>query len=93
MSTLIKFKLTAVELSRLEHRPNNARVESSNLSMANLLLQNRSFIRCRNETQGEGLCKTAKKTMETQIELTKTAIELPRLDNREYHEGQNFQKP
>ena len=50
--------------------------------MAKLLLQNRSFIRCRNETQGEGHCKTAKKTMETQIELTKTAIELARLDNR-----------
>ena len=56
--------------------------------MAKLLLQNRSFIRCRNETQGEGHCKTAKKTMETQIELTKTAIELARLDN-----GGNSRRP
>ena len=50
--------------------------------MAKLLLQNRRFIRCRKETQGEGHCKNAKKAMETQIELTKTAIELARLDNR-----------
>ena len=50
--------------------------------MAKLLLQNRSFIRCRKVTQGEGHCKNAKKTMETQIELTKTAIELARSDNR-----------
>ena len=52
--------------------------------MAKLLLQNRSFIRCRKETQGEGHCKNAKKTTETQIELTKTAIELAWLDNRGY---------
>ena len=50
--------------------------------MAKLLLQKRSFIRCRKETQGEGHCKKARKTMETQIELTKTAVELARLDNR-----------
>ena len=50
--------------------------------MAKLLLQNRSFIRCRKETQGEGHCKNAKKTMETQIEYKKTVIELARLDNR-----------
>ena len=50
--------------------------------MAKLLLQNRSFIRCRKETQEKGHCKNAKKTMETQIQLTKTAIELARLDNR-----------
>ena len=50
--------------------------------MAKLLLQNGSFIRCRKETQGEGHCKNAKKTMETQIEYKKTAIELARLDNR-----------
>ena len=50
--------------------------------MAKLLLQNRRFIRCRKETQGEGHCKNAKKTIETQILLTKTAIELARLDNR-----------
>ena len=50
--------------------------------MAKLLLQIRRFIRCRKETQGEGHCKNAKKTMETQIEITKTAIELARLDNR-----------
>ena len=50
--------------------------------MAKLLLQNRSFIRCRKKTQGEGHCKNAKKTMETQIEYKKTAIELARLDNR-----------
>ena len=61
--------------------------------MAQLLLQNRSFNRSRKGRQGEGHCKNAKKTMETQIELTKTAIELARLDNRGYHEGRNFQKP
>ena len=61
--------------------------------MAKFLLQNSRFIRCRKETQGEGHCKNAKKTMETQIELTKMAVEVARLDNRGYHEGQNFQKP
>ena len=50
--------------------------------MAKLLLQNRSFNRCRKERQGEGHCKHAKKTMETQIELTKTVVELARLDHR-----------
>ena len=69
-------------LSRLEHRANNARVESSNLSMAKLLLQNRSSNRCRKERQGVGHCKNARKTMETQIELTKTVVELARLDHR-----------
>ena len=61
--------------------------------MAKPLSQDRSFIRCRKERQGEGHCNNAKKTMETQIELTKKAIELERLDNRGYHEGRNFQKP
>ena len=50
--------------------------------MAKLLLQDRSFIRCRKERQGVGQCKNARKTMETQIEHTKTAIELERLGNR-----------
>ena len=50
--------------------------------MAKLLLQNRSFNRCRKETQGLGHCKNAEKNMEIEIELTKTAIELARLDNR-----------
>ena len=50
--------------------------------MAKPLLQNRSFNRCRKERQGVGHCKNAKKTMETQIELTKTAAELARLDHR-----------
>ena len=61
--------------------------------MAKLLLENRSFNRCRKERQGVGHCKKAEKTMETQIELTKKAIELERLDNRGYHEGRNFRKP
>ena len=47
-------------LSRLEHRANNARVESSNFSMVKLL-QNRSFNRCRKERQGVGHCRNAKK--------------------------------
>ena len=50
--------------------------------MAQLLLQNRSFNRCREERQGVGHCKNAKKTMETQIELKKTAVELAHLDHR-----------
>ena len=50
--------------------------------MAKPLLQNRSFKRCRKERQGVGHCKNAKKTMETQIELTKTVVELARLDHR-----------
>ena len=49
--------------------------------MAKLLLQNRSLNRCSKERQGVGHCKNAKK-METQIELTKTAVELARLDHR-----------
>ena len=56
-------------------------------------MQDRSFNRCRRERQGVGHCKIAKKTMETQIELTKMAVEVARLDNRGYHEGRNFQKP
>ena len=50
--------------------------------MAKLLLQNRSFIRCRKETQGKGPCKNAKKTMETPTDLTKTAVEFAHLDPR-----------
>ena len=56
--------------------------------MAKLLLQNRSFNRCRKERQGVGHCKNAEETMETQIELTKKAIELERLDNRGYHKAE-----
>ena len=55
------FKIRVVKLSRLEQRANNARVESSSLSLAKLLLRDRSFIRCRKERQGEGHCKNAKK--------------------------------
>ena len=55
--------------------------------MAKPLSQDRSFIRCRKERQGEGHCNNAKKTVETQIELTKKAIDPERLDNRGYHEG------
>ena len=76
------FKIRVVKLSRLEHRANNARVESSNLPMAKLLLQNRRFNRCRKERQEVGHCKNARKTMETQIELTKRVVELARLDHR-----------
>ena len=62
--------------------------------MAKLLLQNRRFIRCRKETQGEGHCKNARKTMETQIELTKTAVDLARLDRRaNITKGENFGSP
>ena len=50
--------------------------------MPKLLVQNRSFNRCRKERQGVGHCKNAKKTMVTQIELTKTVVELARLDHR-----------
>ena len=50
--------------------------------MAKLLLQNRSFNRCRKERQGVGHCENARKTMETHIELTKTVVELARLDHR-----------
>ena len=55
------FKIRGVKLSRLEHRANNARVESLSLSLAKLLLRDRSFIRCRKQIQGEGHCKNAKK--------------------------------
>ena len=55
------FKIRGVKLSRLEHRANNARVESSSLPLAKLLLRDRSFIRCRKQIQGEGHCKSAKK--------------------------------
>ena len=55
------FKIRVVKLSRLEHRAKNAKVESSSLSLAKLLLRDRSFIRCRKERQGEGHCKNAKK--------------------------------
>ena len=82
MKISTQFKIRAVYLSRLERRANNARVESSNVSMAKLLLRDRSFIRCRKERQGEGHCKNAQKTSETQTELTKTAVELARLDHR-----------
>ena len=61
MKISTQFEITTVKLSRLEHRANNARVESSNLSMDKLLLQNRSFNRCRKERQGVGHCKNAKK--------------------------------
>ena len=50
--------------------------------MAKLLLQNRSFIRCRKETQGEDIVKIPKKTMETPTDLTKTAVEFAHLDHR-----------
>ena len=50
--------------------------------MAKLLLQNRRFNRCRKERQEVGHCKNARKTMETQIELTKRVVELARLDHR-----------
>ena len=50
--------------------------------MAKILSQDRSFTRCRKEKQGEGHCKNAKKTMETQTEPTRTAVELARLDHR-----------
>ena len=64
LSTLTEVKPTADYLSWLEPRAKNARVESSNLSMAKLLLQDRSFIRCRKERQGETYCKHAKKNNE-----------------------------
>ena len=56
--------------------------ESSNLSMAKRLLQNRSFIRCRKETLGEYFVKMPKKTRETPTDLTKTAVEIAHLDHR-----------
>ena len=55
------FKIRVVKLSGLEHRAKIARVESSSLTMAKLLLRDRSFNRCRKEIQGEGHCKNAKK--------------------------------
>ena len=62
--------------------------------MAKLLLQNRNFNRCRKERQGVGHCKNAKKTMETQIELTKTAVELARLDHRaNVTKAKNLRRP
>ena len=56
MGILTQFRIRAEKLNQLEHRAINARVESSNLSMAKLFLQDRSFIRCRKERQGEGQC-------------------------------------
>ena len=50
--------------------------------MAKLLFQGRSFIRCRKGRRGEGHCWNAKKTMETQTDLAKTAVDLARLDHR-----------
>ena len=62
--------------------------------MAKLLLQNRSFNRCRKERQGVGHCKNATKTMETQIELTKTVLELARLDHRaNITKAENLRRP
>ena len=62
--------------------------------MAKLLLQKRSFIRCRKEGQGVGHCKNARKTMETQIEYKKTAIELARLDHRaNITKAENLRRP
>ena len=62
--------------------------------MAKLLLQNRSLNRCSKERQGVGHCKKAKKTMETQIELTKTAEELARLDHRaNITKAENLKRP
>ena len=88
------FKIRVVKLSRLEHRANNARVESSSLSLAKLLLRDRSFICCRKERQGEGHCKNATKTMETQNGLKKTAAELARLDHRaNITKAENFRSP
>ena len=55
-STLIRSKITAVKLSLIENGANNAKVESSNVCIAKLLLQARSFIRCRKGRQGEGHC-------------------------------------
>ena len=55
------FKIRVVKLSRLEHRANNARVESLNVSMAKLLLQDRSFIRRRKERQKRDIVKMPKK--------------------------------
>ena len=88
------FKIRVVKLSRLEQRANNARVESSSLSLAKVLLRDRSFNRCRKERQGEGHCKNAKKTMETQNGLKKTAAELARLDHRaNITKAENFRSP
>ena len=62
--------------------------------MAKFLLQNRSFNRCSKERQGVGHCKNAKKTMETQIELTNTAVELARLDHRaNITKAENLRRP
>ena len=62
--------------------------------MAKLLLQKRSFIRCRKKTQGEGHCKKARKTMETQIDLANTAVDRARLDDRAKNtKAENFRSP
>ena len=62
--------------------------------MAKFLFQKTSFNRCRKERQGVGHCKNAKKTMETQIELTKTAVELARLDHRaNVAKAENLRRP
>ena len=82
MGILTQFKITAEKLNQLEHRANNARVESSNLSMAKLLLQNRSFIRCRKGKREVTLNISKKKTLENQTDLTKTAVDFAHLDHR-----------